>query len=143
MKNLLAFGIAALILVPLFGCNSGQVGMGGRVTYSDTGEPLEAGTVSFTTPTFHARGEIQKDGKYTIGSFSEKDGLPPGKYQVYISGAVREEGRTPQGMPILVPLIDAKFTDPAKSGITCEVTAATKTLDIKVDRAPAKSDKKK
>lgn len=140
MKNAIVFGVAVLVLTSLIGCGKGHVGMGGRVTYSDTGEPLEVGTVSFTTPTFHARGEIKQDGRYTIGSYSEKDGLPPGRYQVYISGAVRYEGVTPDGMPIEIPLIDAKFTDPAKSEIVCEVTAATKTLDIQVDRAP---DKKK
>lgn len=136
MKNSILFGFAIVVLIFLSGCNKGQVGVSGRVTYSDTGEPLEAGTVIFTTPDFYTRGEIKEDGRYTIGTYSEKDGLPPGSYQIYVSGAMRyDETTKPDGTAVEIPLITPKFCDPAESGLTCEVTGSTKTFDFQVDRA--------
>ncbi len=137
MKKTAGICIILALLFTSVGCPSGLVPMSGRVTYSDNGEPLETGTVSFTTSRFHARGTIKEDGRYTIGSYTEDDGLPPDTYQIYVSGAVRYEGEDKDGRPIAVPLIDEKFTAPATSGLTLKVDGSTKTLDFQVDRAPA------
>jgi len=69
----------------LFGCSK-QVPMGGKVSFPD-GQPLTQGTVIFTTETFMAQGKINKSGRYDMGSYSAKDGLPPGEYDVYIRDA--------------------------------------------------------
>lgn len=138
MKNLF-YCLAIFSLVFLAGgCDNGQVNLGGTVTYLDTGEPLECGTVNFTTDSFQARGDIRAGGKYTAGSYKENDGLPPGTYKVYISGAQREEGQDKGGMPVYVPLIDSKFENASTSGLELTVDAKTKTFDIKVDRAKKK-----
>ena len=124
-----------LLLVPItFGCGSGKVQLSGTVTYSDTGEPLEAGTVAFQTEKFFARGTLGTDGKYVVSSISANDGMLPGKYRVYISGAHRQIGETAEGTPIMEPLIEAKYELPETSGMTLEVDKNTKTFDIQVDR---------
>jgi hypothetical protein len=47
---------------------------------------------------YMARGSIQSDGSYTVGSLTENDGLPDGEYQVYIEGAEVEDPQSPSGM---------------------------------------------
>jgi len=133
---------ACLLVVFVVGCGKGFVGLSGRITYSDTGEPLEKGTVALTNDLIMARGVIGADGKYVIGSFTAGDGLPPGTYKVYITDAVQLVGEPPKPgtpgpskMPEIIPLIDRKYASPDTSGMTLEVTAKTKTFDFQVDRA--------
>ena len=139
------------------GC-SGMVGLSGQVTYSDTGEPLEAGTVAFVSDRHQAMGTIGQDGRYVVGSLREADGLPPGRYRVFITDAIivtnSEEleqaaelaaeqgtggtagGRAISIMPMIEHLIDPKFTSPDTSDLVVEVgTSRRNTFDIQVDRA--------
>ena len=132
MKNI-ALLVISLLVLTMLGCGNSKVDLGGKVTYSDTGEPLETGTVAFATDTFFARG-VLKDGTYVVSSEAHQDGLPPGLYKVYISGADRQIGIDGNGVPILEPLIDPKHSSAETSGLTLEVTAETKTFDIVVDR---------
>jgi len=64
-----------------------------------------------------ASGELQSDGTYRLGSLSEKDGIPPGKYKVYVQGAVEEtsDGRS-------IHLIDKKFTEIGSTPLEYEVS---------------------
>lgn len=130
----------SFIVAGTVGCGKGHVGLGGRVTYSDTGEPLERGTVSFATSTFLARGEVTQNGHYRVGTFTDKDGLPKGTYRVFITGAVRVEGSTES--PIVHALIDKKYSSPETSGLTLEIDRTNKQFDIQVDRAVESKGKK-
>ncbi|GHT10767.1 hypothetical protein FACS1894170_03430 [Planctomycetales bacterium] len=132
--------------------------MSGRVTYSDTGEPVELGTVAFSSPTSQSRGDIKEDGKYVIGTFSNKDGLPRGEYSVTVFAvkSVVEDanGRISDNIappPVTergasdtmqrqhsVNLIDPKYQKAATSGLKVVVDGKTKTFDIQVDRAAKK-----
>ncbi|MDR0609836.1 MAG: hypothetical protein LBG58_06980 [Planctomycetaceae bacterium] len=132
MKNCLIVVFSLTILL-LTGCGD-KVGLSGKVTFSDDGSPLSVGTVCFETDTFLARGTLKADGSYVVGSLSEKDGLPAGSYKVYISGAEQEIGQDKEGMALMEPLIDTKFSSASSSGLSIDVTASTKTFDIKVDR---------
>jgi len=133
MNNTRFFIIALLVLMTV-GCSDSKVQLSGKVTFSDDGTPLEAGTICFTTETYAARGVLAQDGTYTASSVNPKDGLPPGKYRVYISGAHRVIERGPGEMPLYIPLIDTKYEDSETSGLELEVSAKTKTFDIQVDR---------
>ena len=127
-------------LVPLSGCGNKMHKISGRVTYSDTEEPLEIGFVCFANgPTF-ARGMIKENGTYTMGSFSETDGLPPGTYQVYVDGARKGLGKRHEDDDDeqYQELIDRKHTRPDTSGLTFVVDGKTKEFNISVDRAPTK-----
>lgn len=92
---------------------------------------INVGVVYFQQPDFIARGALQKDGTYKIGSASKKDGLPPGLYTVYISGA-NETNLDEKSS--LKPVIDDKFSSPSTSGLTVEVTKKNRRFDFKVDR---------
>jgi hypothetical protein len=115
--------------------------MGGRVTYSDTGEPVEFGTVSFSSPTKQSRGEIKADGRYVIGTFGDKDGLPRGEYSVTVHAAKDEIESDEDGYVtkwVGINLIDSKYRTPATSGLKVVVDGKTKTFDIQVERAAVK-----
>jgi len=53
----------------------------GTVTYSDTGEPVQFGTVVFTGNLEGGRGIIKK-GKYSVGRIKDGDGIPRGTYTI-------------------------------------------------------------
>lgn len=75
-----------LIILLLTGCGN-NIKLTGRVVFPD-GEPLTTGTIYFAKSDFQARANIRSNGYYDVGSLSEKDGLPPGTYKVYIIGAI-------------------------------------------------------
>jgi hypothetical protein len=122
--------IIAVALFCIAGC-SRNVALSGRVSFPD-GSPLTVGEVYFETDTFLSHGIIRKDGRYVLGSWSEKDGLPPGTYRVSIVGA--EE---PDGAMTYKSLIDEKYKDGRTSGLTCTVSDNT-TFDITVTKPEVK-----
>ncbi len=139
------FILLLLVLAVVTGCNRGNVPLRGKVTFTDDGSPLTAGSVCFDDGIKLSRGTIKSDGTYRVGTEKETDGIPPGKYKVYIVGAVKSGGRTQSkdpygkpyesgGMSIAVPLISQKHTGPKTSGWEITVDASTKTYDLKVDR---------
>ena len=138
----------------MIGCGP-NVKFGGKVTYSDDGSPLAVGMVCFESDSFLARGELNKDGYYDLGSQNLKDGIPKGVYRVYISGAEDVEDIAAQGDgqadyatyvmssasmagtmggKIFSPLIDPKFTSGNTSGLTVNIDGTSKTFDFQVDR---------
>ncbi|MDR3108357.1 MAG: hypothetical protein LBU65_01540 [Planctomycetaceae bacterium] len=119
------------VLLCLTGCGNGQVGLSGKVVFSDDGSPLNIGTICFSTPTFQARGEIKADGTFSMASFGKNDGLPPGTYQVGIIGATEDLGGDK-----IYSILDPKWNGPTTSGFSVTVDKTTKNLEIKVDRNP-------
>jgi hypothetical protein len=113
MKHRILLCVLSLSLLTL-GCNNPNIKFSGKVTFPD-GQPLTTGLVCFSTSAFMASGELQADGTYSLGSLSENDGIPPGKYKVYVQGAVEEiNGKT-------TPLIDPKFTASGSTPLEYEV----------------------
>ena len=137
MKNSrYGFGfIAILVLICAVGCGD-KIKFGGKVTFSDDGSPLTAGTVVFATDTLEARGSLQADGTYKMSSDKEGDGLPPGKYKVYIRDAYTYErvGTAENATDVSVALIDSKYSSPNSSDLECEVSSSKRTYEFKVDR---------
>lgn len=142
MSKSVLFLLPLLMLFGCIGCSNGRVALSGRVVYSDDETPLEQGTVAFQSEKLQARGEIGEDGRYVIGFLDESDGLPPGKYRVFVTGAeVRENSddntEADSGdIPVMIPLIDPKYAKADTSGITVEVDSKLKTFDFKVERHP-------
>ncbi|MDR1385356.1 MAG: hypothetical protein LBJ67_16135 [Planctomycetaceae bacterium] len=131
------FLLIGLLFLFFSGCGR-NVPLGGKITYSDDGMPLECGTIAFTNGTMQARGDIGKDGTYNLGTLKVGDGLPPGDYKVYISGAEKiEQGKTPTAQ-LISRLIDPKYASPETSPLTAKVDDSTKSLNFKVDKAKGK-----
>ncbi|UUO08246.1 hypothetical protein M4951_07970 [Blastopirellula sp. J2-11] len=121
-----------LLLSALFvsagGCRSEFNSLQGTVKYED-GTPVDHGMVCFLKDGFLAKGVIESDGAFVVGSLRADDGLPDGAYQVYIDGAVIEDLKAPTGVRSIVP---KEMTDPEKSGLTFKVPGDGRTLDIVV-----------
>ena len=125
------------LLVLASGCGGGGQSLKGKITFEDDGSPLTAGMVCFTTGTAESRGVIQPDGTYVIGTNTDRDGIPPGEYRVYIINAVEVTGYDEaNAMDITRPLIHAKYGSPDTSGLTHKT--GEKTFDFKVERPQAR-----
>ena len=120
-------------LLLLTGCDT-NVGLKGKVIFSDDRSPVPTGIVCFEMDNFLARGIINPDGTFVVGSLKAKDGLPKGTYRVYVSGAKKVIEPEKGGLEILEPLIDEKFTSGITSGIAIDVTPSTKFFEVVVDR---------
>ena len=132
--NVFLFCLAAGLLSALVGC-SPNVGLGGKVTFSDDGSPLTAGTVVFKRGNEISKGRLKPDGTFIVGTMTNADGLEPGTYQVYITGAEKELiPATTVSDAVMEPLIDSKFTRSDTSGLTIEVTKTTRKFDFQVER---------
>ncbi|MDR1963058.1 MAG: hypothetical protein LBQ50_04720 [Planctomycetaceae bacterium] len=112
--------VFVLLFVSFMGCGRGYVSFGGKVTFEEDGSPLTVGTVVFTTNTFQAEGAIHSDGTYRLGSLSEKDGLPPGTYKVFVIGAGNTIGEK------FISSIDPIFADRNTTPLICDVPTSGK-----------------
>ncbi|MDR2642347.1 MAG: hypothetical protein LBC74_06095 [Planctomycetaceae bacterium] len=126
--------LLSLVFALLFlaGCNQGKVQLGGTVTFDD-GAPLTIGSVIFSTDTFSAKGNIDSSGKYVMGSIVTNDGLPAGKYKVYIEGATEESSDT--NGELTRSLIDVEYSRYDTTPLICEVPAPENTFNIQVPKS--------
>jgi hypothetical protein len=101
------------------------------------GAPVEGAIVMFQ-PDVDAKAQFRRpsagvtdaSGKFVLGTYEKDDGLPPGKYKV---GIQKREliGELPKNFDLEKPgdfnlkykiVIPKKYTDPAASGLSAEVT---------------------
>lgn len=122
------------------GCGS-NLAVSGKVVFSDDKAPVPNGIICFDSGTINARGTIQSDGTFRMGSMKETDGLPPGTYKVFFidvqeqTGVIKGSGADADE-PIYTSLIDSKYLSSTTSGLTTEVTSSTKELSFELDRNP-------
>lgn len=128
--------LCLFILVCLAGCGKNS-GLSGKVVFSDDKTPVTQGLVNFVSDKGVARGEIQKDGTYVVGSLKANDGLPQGDYKVYITSSAKKMTDKKLGMVKMENQIDKKYEDAKTSGLTVKVEK-TMTYDIEVDRYKGK-----
>lgn len=128
--------ILLTLLLPLFlctGCGSNKVPLRGKVTFADDGTPLPHGIVCFETDGFLARGVLKPDGTYRISSTGRDDGLPPGKYKIYLVKAESmAEGKG--GNFVYTPLVDKRYESAETTDLECEVDGSTRRFDFEVER---------
>lgn len=130
--NHAAFFLVICCISFLNGCG-GNPSLKGKVTFAD-GSPLTVGTVVLDNGSTLSRATIQPDGTFVVGTAKAKDGIPPGTYKVYITGAAEmldnPEGRFP---PPTRQLIHSKHADVKTSGLVVTVEQSNKPLEIQVD----------
>lgn len=125
-----------VLLLAMVGCGK-NVAVTGNVSFED-GQPLTKGQVMFTDGTHSAFGNIDEKGNFKMGMIKDGDGVPPGSYKVYITGATKPSPEhkisTEEGDVIPEILaIDPKFTNSASSGWVCDVQGKM-TYDLKVEK---------
>jgi hypothetical protein len=128
----LALGVTA-------GCGKGRYPVRGKVTLED-GTPLTKGLVVFESteekPPITARGDIQADGTYQLGTDKPGNGVPAGKYRALVSPRDYENIDGLEG-PRRPPSFDPRFADFSSSGLQFEVKSGPNEIPIQVTR-PAK-----
>ena len=126
-------GAVILTLLLCCGC-SNKVPLTGQVTFADDGSPLTQGIVCFASPGFLARGYLDTEGMYRVSSTGSNDGLPKGKYKVYLVGAelVTTDGG---GNSFYTPLVDSRYDNADTTDIEFEVDGRTRQFDFTVERA--------
>jgi len=127
----LAVGLGLLILA---GCGDRQP-VRGKLVYADNDQPvaeLAGFDVTFTSEKLgiSARGTVQPDGTFQLGTDKENDGAPPGAYVVTLTQPVREPDRPNLGDPV----VDRAYEDPAKSDLRAEVTSGKNDFVFKLRR---------
>ncbi len=124
-----------LLAMLVTGCEQGNPTVSGIVVYEDDSTPLDSGMVMFLAlegGKRHARGDIQTDGTYQLGTKKPGDGTAPGKYRVCIvppdrSAEVENGIRVP-------PLVDSRYLDVRTSGLEFEVKPGHNEFTIKVSK---------
>lgn len=109
----------------------------GTVKYAD-GSPLTRGTVHFEREKISARGAIQSDGRFVLGTYADADGAHEGSYKISFSGAMEPPAST-EGTGGGKDLLDPKFLSTETSGLERTVKAGSNQIDdIVVDKPKAK-----
>lgn len=137
IPNMIRLTFTLLLLAAVAGCGETKP-LGGKVTFSDDGSPLTTGTVCFTDGTNFSRAELKPDGTFSVRTLGKNDGIKPGNYRVFVSGAESITSDA-EGNDVVTPLIAEKFTSGDTSGLTFNVDGSTRKFDFTVDR-PGKKE---
>jgi hypothetical protein len=138
-KNLRFLCLLLGLLFIVVGC--GNPGVHGTVVFSDDQSPLTRGVVIFASENHTARGSIDKNGNYVVGSNRAKDGLPVGEYKVYVTNT--EIYYPPNsGKPLYERVIHPKYEKPETSGLVLNVNSS-QVFNIEVERYNAATNSTK
>jgi hypothetical protein len=113
----------ALLLLGTAGCGPRLYPVRGKVTLGD-GKPLTEGMVVFerkgeAKEAVTARGEIEADGSYRLGTHRPGDGAPAGTYRVLVAP---KSDPNAVDRPAQPPPFDPRYADFKTSGLEFEVT---------------------
>jgi hypothetical protein len=121
---------AVLLSLAAMGCGNRLYPVHGKVILED-GKPLTKGLVVFESQggekPVTARGDVQPDGTYQLGTRRPGDGAPAGRYRVLISPRVDVDSPQPAGF-------DNRYMDFDTSGLTFEVKAGSNEYPIQLSR---------
>jgi hypothetical protein len=136
MKRWLFF---AMILLTTLGC-SDKITVKGTVKFSD-GEPLTKGEVFFgnAAGTHQYYGSIKPDGSFSLGGLKDGEGIPAGKYSVWLVRVnLTEYGTDERGRGWVneTIIVDPRFEQPQTSGLSFDIDKAAD-IEITVERPPA------
>lgn len=131
-----AGAVAALGLLALGGCGgTPQYPVRGKLVYADNEQPvteLAGFDVYFTSEALKttARGSIQKDGTFQLGTAKETDGALAGEYVVHLTQPFRQPERPFVGDRV----VDPAYEDPARTDLKAEVKPGNNEFVFKLRR---------
>lgn len=126
-RSLIILTLATACLQAL-GCGENRperVPVSGRVLID--GEPLEQGFIQVVPEGERAAtAQLGEGGRFALTTFKDKDGCVPGTHQVAV---ISNESQGPTAMKWHAPKM---YADASTSGLTLEVTEATKSAEIQL-----------
>jgi hypothetical protein len=137
MKCFCRFSLPLTILLAFFvvsinGCGDNlpkRVPVSGHVYFD--GKPLEMGAIGILTQGERSSyAKLGPGGKFTVSTFSENDGLMPGKHKFAVAA---KEDLSPTSQKWFVP---KKYSDPNTSGLEIDITGPTDDLKIELTSEP-------
>ena len=87
----------------------------------------------------NARGKIDRDGSFTVGTYTENDGAVEGKHQIItmqVSGDYLTEKLSDSIKHDHGALINASFFDYRTSGLECEIVPGDNQVNLTVEKNP-------
>jgi hypothetical protein len=139
LRPWLVITLAGLALAGLAGCRGGTYPVSGRLEYDD-GEPIQGAltgcTITFTSEKLgvEARGEIQDDGSFRLGTRGANDGAPPGTYKVIVA----QPHPAPERPEKRRPVVDLAYEDPDKTPLEATVEPKSNEFTFKLNRLKGK-----
>lgn len=140
----LVFGFAALLLFPLmWGCGSDQLPtypVSGTVQFEDGTHPM-FGDIEFYNADHkvNARGKINRDGSFSVGTFTDNDGAIEGRHQIITLQIVSDHLTARRSHSIEHDhgaLINPSFFDYRTSGLECDIVPGDNQVKLTVRKNP-------
>ncbi len=144
----LIFGLAALLILPLMlGCSSDQLPTHpviGTIQFSDGTHPM-FGDIEFynSQHKINARGKIERDGSFTVGTYTDNDGAVEGKHQIIalqVSGDYLTEKLSDSIKHDHGDLINSSYFDYRTSGLECEIVQGDNQVNLTVRKNPRQTN---
>ena len=139
--------VLAVITGTMTGCGPGQPAtfpVEGTVQFSDGSVP-RFGVVEFFNDEhqLNARGQIAKDGSFSVSTFSDGDGAVAGRHTIviiqntgnYLTAGIEHEIEHDHGS-----LIDTRYLDYRTSGLSCEIQPGTNEVELVVEKRPDQTE---
>jgi hypothetical protein len=123
MTKLLPLFIGLFMSLSLIGCGNNNVNVTGKIMLSD-GTPVSSGNVIFISGASQGKGTISPDGTYSLSFQKKGDGIPPGTYQVLVTGAFFIPSKlkpTDEMDTGTRPIIDNIYAETETSPLNCMV----------------------
>jgi hypothetical protein len=141
-RNVVRWGlrvvVVGLALAGALGCGGTNLyPVHGQVAFKDGAPitPLVGGQVVFEplepNAKESARGEIQPDGTFHLGTFKNGDGAPPGKYKVLVMPPARSPSDEKRPKP---PVLHARYQRLNETPLEFNVTRGDNEYPITVER---------
>lgn len=137
----------AVALMCSVGCNSDRLPthpVEGSVQFED-GTNLMFGDIEFFSASqrVNARGKIQRDGTFTVGTYAQNDGAVEGKHRIIIlqvTGDYLTEKYADQIKHEHGELIHSAYFDYRTSELECTITPGTNRVELTVRKHPRQTE---
>ncbi len=142
-QSLIVVCLAILLLPNLAGCNSDQLPtypVEGTIRFKDGSFP-KFGDIEFYSSThrINARGKINRDGSFTVGTYESNDGAVEGTHEIivlqvsgtHLTARYHDDIKHDHGA-----LVNKSYFDYRTSGLKCDIKQRTNQVELIVRKNP-------
>ena len=146
-QSLIVLCLAITLLPSLAGCGSDQLPtypVEGTIRFKDGSFP-KFGDIEFYSAThrINARGKINRDGSFTVGTFDPNDGAVEGQHEIivqqisgtYLTAKYNDEIKHDHGA-----LVNKSYFDYRTSKLKCDINQETNQVELIVSKNPRQTE---